>query len=425
MSEQRPMNIVEKVFSQHQQGAPVGAGDLVVVGVDRVILIDLNFYKGLWFEPKEVFDPEKVVITFDHVVPAHDRASAEYLERGRKFAARVGIERLHDIGRDQGISHQLVAEVPYVNPGQILVCTDSHTCSAGALNAVARGLGVPEIAFILAKGFTWFIVGESVRYELTGSLPKGVTGKDLLLHIGKKWGSHEGQNVELGGPGLSSLSIDRRREVTTMCAEISADFAVCEPDQVLLDYLAVRDADASGATVPDADATYADVRTVDLDRLEPMVALPGGVIDNTVPVGECAGRQLTHAFIGSCASGTLDDMREAARILDGGTISDDVTLVVTPASQEIYREAVKEGLVEKITAAGGLFTASSCGMCGGFDNTLTANAVCISSSTRNFSGRMGDPAAKIYLASSATVAASALMGEIVGEASLEASAVPS
>jgi 3-isopropylmalate/(R)-2-methylmalate dehydratase large subunit len=425
MADARSMNIVEKIFSAHQDGEPVAPGDLVVVGVDQLVLIDLNFYDGLWHEPHEVFDPEKIVIAFDHVVPAHDRSSAEYLERGRQFARRVGIERVHDIGPEQGISHQLVAEVPHVHPGEILVCTDSHTCSAGALNVLARGLGIPEIAYILAKGSTWFLVGETIRYELTGSLPTGVTGKDLLLQIGREWGSHEGRNVEFGGPGLRSLSVDRRREVTTMCAEISADFAVCEFDEVLARHYSDRDADASGATHPDPGAHYADVRTIDLDRLQPMVALPDAVVENTVPVGECAGTRLTHAFIGSCASGTLEDMREAARILDGRTVADNVTLVVTPASQAIYAQAVKEGLVEKIAAAGALVTASSCGMCGGFDNTLTENAVCISSSTRNFAGRMGDPKARIYLASSATVAASALSGEIVGESGLREMAVTS
>jgi 3-isopropylmalate/(R)-2-methylmalate dehydratase large subunit len=385
---------------------------MVVVTVDMLVLMDLNFYDGVWHEPKRVFDPDKVVIVFDHVVPAPDRTAAAYLDRARAFAKRVGITRLHDVGAEQGIAHVIVAEVPYALPGTILLGSDSHTCSSGALNCLSRGLGPPESSFILAKGYTWFQVGETIRYDLIGELSAGAASKDVFLYLAATYGSHVGKAVEFGGPGLATLGLDQRRQLTTMTAEISADFGICEPDALLEDYLAERGQHANGV-MPDADAQYADRRTLDLSAIEPMVGLPDTLINNGVPVEQLAPTAINRAFIGSCANGTLEDLRTAASILSGNHVAPGVTLVVTPASQAIYRAAIREGIIETLMEAGALVTASSCGMCAGFQNALGARDVCVASSTRNFKGRMGDPGAKIYLASSATVAASALAGEIV------------
>lgn len=412
------MTMLEKILAQHSRKDQLSPGEIVVVDVDRVVLIDLNFYDGIWYEPQRVFDPNKVAIVFDHVVPAPNKSAAEYLERGRRFARRLGIEDLHDVGPDQGISHALVAEVPYALPGQILACVDSHTCSAGALNCAARGLGAPEVTFILAKGYTWFQVPRTVRYELSGELGGGAAPKDVFLQLAAEYGAHADQAVEFGGDGLATLSLDRRRQLTTMTAEISADFGICEPDQVLADYLAERGQGMEGAVLPDADAVYDAVRPIALDSIEPMVGLTDSLVHNAVPVGDVEATRINRAFIGSCANGTLDDLREAAAVLAGERVAKGVTLLVTPASQAIYRRALAEGLIETLSEAGALVTASSCGMCGGFENALGPDDVCIASSTRNFKGRMGSPEASIYLGSSATVAASAIAGEIHGAGAL-------
>jgi 3-isopropylmalate/(R)-2-methylmalate dehydratase large subunit len=419
------MTIIEKIMAKHSrnQADSVQPGDIAVVDVDRLILIDLTFYPGFWYEPKEVYDPEKIALIFDHLVPVPNRESAEFLENARRFAKRVGIEAIHDVGPEQGIAHAIIAEVPYAFPGQILVCADSHTCSAGALNCAARGLGPPEIAFILAQGYTWFEVPGTVRYNLTGELGSGVASKDVFLYLAAEYGDHAGQSTEFGGSGMANLTLDQRRQLTTMTAEISADFGICEPDELLAEHMAARGYGMEEAAYPDADAHYDDIRSLDLSSVEPMVGLTDSLVHNAVPVSEVPRTKINRAFIGSCANGTLDDLREAAAVLDGHRVADGVTLLVTPASQKIYRQALAEGVIERLSSAGALVTASSCGMCSGLENALTADDVCIASSPRNFKGRMGSTDAEIYIGSSGTVAASAVTGEIDGAAAIS-SGVP-
>lgn len=415
------MTMFEKIAAGHSDRDVVRPGDIVVVNVDKAVPLDMNFYDGLWHEPESVFDPDSVAIIFDHIVPPPNDQAVEALERGRTWARRVGVETIHDVGPEQGICHELIADVPYARPGQILVCTDSHTCSGGALNCAARGIGPPELVFVLAKGYTWFQIGTTIRYELHGELRAGAATKDLFLHLADAYGDHVMRNIEFGGPGLASLSIDQRRQLTTMCAEISAEFPICEPDDVLEAHLAERGLTMEGAVWPDPDAEYEDVRRIDMSEIEPMVGLPDTLVHNTVPIGEVAGTAINRAFVGSCANGTLDDLRDAAAVLKGRRVAPTVTMLVTPASQQIYKRALKEGVIGSLMDAGAVVTASSCGMCAGFEGRLGAGDVCISSSTRNFKGRMGSGDAKIYLASSATVAASAVAGEIVaaGEVAAE------
>src|SRR5919106_4762633 len=229
------MTIIEKILAKASGAAKIAPGDLAVVDVELVVMIDLSFSRGSWREVLKVHDPDKVVVVFDHDVPACNRDSAAMHVRGREFARRFGIGRVHDVGPDQGISHVVVAENAYALPGTVMACSGSHTCSAGALNCAARGLGAPDLLYALTTGKTWFRVGETVRYDLDGRLAEGVSTKDVFLHIAGAHGDHANQNVEFGGSALPHLSIDARRTLTTMGAELSAEFATFEPDEVLID----------------------------------------------------------------------------------------------------------------------------------------------------------------------------------------------
>jgi 3-isopropylmalate/(R)-2-methylmalate dehydratase large subunit len=384
-----------------------------VVNVDLSVMIDLSFSRSSWREVLKVHDPDKVAVVFDHEVPAATRESAAMHARGREFVRRFGIRRFHDVGPDQGISHVVVAENAYALPGTVMACSDSHTCSAGALNCVARGLGAPDLLYAITTGKTWFLVGETVRYDLTGRLAVGVSTKDLFLHIAQEYGDHANQNIEFGGPALAHLSIDARRTLTTMGAELSAEFATFEPDEVLIDYIKARNPAPFEPQYPDADAAYARRETIALDRLEPLVALPDKVVRNAVPVGEVAGEPIQQAFIGSCANGTIEDIAEAARVLGGRKVAPGVRLIVTPGSQRIFAAAVRAGYVQTLLDAGAVVTPATCGACfGGHMGVLGPGETCITASTRNFKGRMGDITARIYMASPATVAASAAAGHI-------------
>jgi len=256
-------------------------------------------------------------------------------------------------------------------------------------------------------------VPETVRYNLTGALPRAVTMKDAFLQIAGQHGEHTNMNVEYGGPGLFTLDISARKTLTTMSTELSAEFAVCEADPVMIDWLRQRTDKPFECVSPDHDARYADVRTVDLSVLEPLVALPDGVVRNSQPVGEVAGTHIDQAFVGSCANGTVEDLALVAQVLRGQRVHSGVRFVVTPGSQTVYREANRRGYVTTITEAGGVVTAATCGACsGGHMGVLGAGGNRITASTRNFKGRMGDPDAKIYMGSPATVAASAIKGVI-------------
>ncbi|HEX6007436.1 MAG TPA: aconitase/3-isopropylmalate dehydratase large subunit family protein [Burkholderiales bacterium] len=407
------MTIAEKILAKKSGQATVRSGDLVTVEVDTVILFDNNFMPSQWRDILKLKDPKRVIVVLDHRVPAATQASAAAHRTAREFVARFGIPRFHDLGYDQGISHQLVADHGYALPGTVLLCSDSHTCSAGVFNCIARGVGAPDVMLAATKGETWFRVGETVRYELEGRLPRAVTMKDAFLQIAGKHGDHATMNVEYGGPGVAALSINARKTLTTMSAELSAEFATFEPDEVMLEWVRARNPMPFEAFHPDADARYADVRHVDLSSLEPLVALPDSVIENSRPVAAAAGTPIDQAFVGSCANGTLDDLELTASVLGGRRVSPKVRFIVTPASQNVYREAARRGIVGTLVDAGAVVTPATCGACGGGHmGVLGPNETCITATTRNFKGRMGDASARIFMGSPATVAASAIRGVI-------------
>jgi 3-isopropylmalate/(R)-2-methylmalate dehydratase large subunit len=413
------MTIVEKIFARHSGEEHVKPGDFVVVDVDVAVMLDMSFLATERRNILKVHDPDKIAVIFDHMVPAADRRAAEAHVYGRDFVRRFGVKRFHDVGPEQGISHAVVADRAYALPGTVLVCSDSHTCASGAFNCAARGIGAPDLLAAVTIGQTWFRVGETIRYDLSGRFQPGVSAKDLFLYLAGVWGQHTNQNVEFGGPALPGLGIDARRTLAAMGAELSAEFATFEPDDRLIDYVRERNPVPFTPQYPDDDAQYAERRAVNLDDLQPLVALPDAVIHNSVPVHEVVGEPIQQAFIGSCANGTLEDLAEAARVVKGRKIASGVRFLVIPATQAVFNAALRWGYIATLMEAGAVVTPATCGACfGGHMGVLGPGETCITASTRNFKGRMGDPSAKIYMASPATVAASAIAGYIIGAAEI-------
>jgi 3-isopropylmalate/(R)-2-methylmalate dehydratase large subunit len=390
-----------------------------VVDVDMTVLIDLQF-ATMWIQPNRIHDPGKLAVVMDHAVPAPTIKDAAGGPHARKFVADFGIERFYDVGR-HGICHQVVAENGLARPGEILACTDSHTCAAGAYNTAARGLGPAEVYSIMCTGTTWFQVAPTIRYELDGVKPQTVSGKDIFLHIANEYGDAANLNLEFGGAGLGGIGMHDRRTIATQCAEISADFGTFEPDDMLTSFLDSRGVTGYTAATPDSDATYQDVRHIDLATLEPYVARPGTVSRNGLPVSRLDRQKVDQAFIGSCANGQLEDLAVAAEVVRGKSVAAGVRLLVTPASQAVYRDAMRLGYLQDLADAGAVITNSTCGACFGYHmGVLGPGEVCITSSTRNFTGRMGSTEAEIFMASPATVAASAITGYITDPRSVTA-----
>jgi 3-isopropylmalate/(R)-2-methylmalate dehydratase large subunit len=411
------MTMIEKLLARKAGLDEVRAGDTVTVEVDMCVMIDLQF-ATTWVQPTRIHDPDKVAVIMDHAVPAPTIKDAQGGPKARRFVADFGIERFFDVGR-HGICHQVIAENGLARPGEVLACTDSHTCAGGAYNTAARGLGPVEMLSILCTGSTWFQIAPTVRYELDGTLPAGVSGKDVFLHIADAYGDAPNQNLEFGGPGLASVPLNDRRTIATQAAEVSADFATFGVDDALREFLDERGVHGYVPADADPDASYLDIRHVDLSALEPYVARPGTVSRNGLPVSRIEKTAIHQAFIGSCANGQLEDLRIAAGILRGRTVANGVRLLVTPASQTVYRDAMRLGYLQDIADAGGVITNSTCGACFGYHmGVVGPGEVCLTSSTRNFVGRMGSTEAEIYMASPATVAASAVTGVITDHRSL-------
>jgi 3-isopropylmalate/(R)-2-methylmalate dehydratase large subunit len=413
------MTIIEKILARKAGLAAVTPGDTVVVDVDMTVLIDLQF-AAMWVQPTRIHDPDKLAVVMDHAVPAPSIKDAAAGSHARKFVADFAIQRFYDVGR-HGICHQVIAENGLARPGEILACTDSHTCAAGAYNTAARGLGPAEVYSIMCTGRTWFQVVPTIRYELDGIKPNTVSGKDIFLHIANEYGDAANLNLEFGGSGLASVPMHDRRTIATQGAEVSADFSLFEADELLTSFLDEHGVTGYDVSAPDSDANYREVRHVDLAALEPYVARPGTVSRNGLPVSQLGKQKIDQAFIGSCANGQLEDLAIAADVLRRRTVASGVRLLVTPASQAVYREAMRLGYLQDIADAGAVITNSTCGACFGYHmGVVGPGEVCVTSSTRNFTGRMGSSEAEIFMASPATVAASAITGYITDARSLTA-----
>jgi 3-isopropylmalate/(R)-2-methylmalate dehydratase large subunit len=401
------MNAIEKILANHSEQEVVVPGDVVVVDVDVTVQFDSAREDVL-----KLANPDKLVLLHDHVVPAPTVQAANNAKRMREFVERFDIKNYFPVGQ-HGISHVLVAQEGYALPGQILVNADSHTCSSGAMNCLARGMGPSEMLYILCKGRTWYIVGPTTKVVLEGELPERVYPRDVIHFIPGQYGDFAGQNLEWHGDGLPSISMDGRLTMATISAELSAEFSLFPYDDVLAGYLDGRAKWPFEPVHPDDDADYEQTITIDLSSLEPQVVLPGKVAWNSKNVREVVGQKVDQAFIGSCANGRLSDFAIAAEIVKGRQLAPGTRMIVTPGSQAILKDAIKLGYVETLMDAGAVVTNSTCGACfGGHMGLLGDGEVCITASTRNFQGRMGSPKADVFMGSPATVAASAITGVI-------------
>lgn len=418
------MTIVEKILAKNSGQNAVRAGDIVEARVDTVMLHDIGA-PGVQRPLKElgldkVADNVKCVIIPDHFVPAPTVQAAENLKITRDFAAKAGNCSYYEIGRG-GVCHQVMAEKGHVRPGHIIVAPDSHATTYGAFGALGTGFGVTDVAIALGTGRLWFLVPETTKIILTGKLGEGVSAKDVILYLLKTFGESKFiyKAIELGGAIIDKMSMEGRMCIANLAYELGVKTCIIPPDKITIDYLKECCTDVDFEIIlADKDAEYTEVITLDLSELTPMVAAPHSP-SNGKTVEEASGIKIHQAFLGSCTNGRIEDLRIAAALLEGNVIHPEVRMIVTPASQAVYMQAVKEGIVEILIKAGACITNSGCGVClGGHLGVMAADEICISSSNRNFRGRMGSVNASVYLASPATVVASAINGVITDPRSL-------
>jgi len=409
------MTLAEKILARASGRSSVKAGDYVVAEIDLAMIHE--GMRGVYPILKEagvkkLWDPGKVVSIIDHWVPAPTVEAATHHQTVRKAVAEYGIR--HAYGEKAGICHQVLPEKGHVVPGDLIVGTDSHTVTYGAFGAAATGIGYSEMAYVLATGKLWFRVPETIQFRMEGNPAPGVMSKDLLLFIAGRYSAEVAQYkaIEFTGSTARQLSIASRMTMSNMSVELGAKFGFFEPDDKVVDFLNGRAKKAYSLIHPESDAAYESVRRVDASVLEPQVAFPHN-IDNVKPISQAGRVKVDQAFIGSCTNGRIEDLRIAAQILKGKKVHPQVRLIVVPASWEVYRDALKSGVLETLVDAGTILCNSTCGPCfGGHMGLLAPGEKCIASINRNFQGRMGSPESEVYLGSPATVAASAIEGVI-------------
>ncbi|MGA3290485.1 MAG: homoaconitase large subunit [Candidatus Bathyarchaeia archaeon] len=423
------MNITEKMLAKASGKQVVYSGEIVDANVDMIMVHDLTgplaveAFKKIGVQ--KIWDNQKAVVILDHQVPAESVRAAELHKTMRQFAQDQKI-RIYDVGRG-GICHQVMPEKGHVVPGTVIVGADSHTCTYGAFGAFATGIGSTEAAAVFATGKIWLKVPEAIKINVTGEFQKYVTPKDLILSIIGRMGVDGAtyKSTEFTGPTIKNMSIAGRMTLCNMAVEMGAKNGIIEPDETTRKFLEGRTSKALPnfeSLKSDKDAVYERTIEFDVSKMEPQIACPSSV-DNVKPVSEAGNVQIEQAFIGSCTNGRIEDLRLAAQVLKGKRVKDNVRALVIPASQEVYKQALNEGLLEIFTDAGAIVCGSACGPClGGHIGLLAADEVCVSTSNRNFIGRMGSTKASVYLASPATVAASAVTGKITDPRKLEAKA---
>jgi len=410
------MTIAEKILAEKSGLAEVRSGQYVTAKIDLLMAGDATARLYRAFKEigiTRVWDPSRIIALTDHNVPAPNISWAEEDVLKRKFVEEYGLNYWYDVGRG-GICHQILPEEGHILPGTLVMGCDSHTTSYGAFNVAATGTQVPEALWIAVKGEIWFRVPETLRFELYGELPRRVMGKDVILKIAGDYGTDVAmyKSAEFVGPAVEKMKLSDRWAIANMGVEIGAKFAIFEADGKTLDFLKGRTKESFTPVKSDPDASFERIYTMDVSTLSPQVACPHDV-GNVKPVTEIDRIPINQGFIGSCTGGRLDDLAAAAEILKGKKIHPQVRLIVSPASMEVYRDALHAGILETFIEADAFVCGPTCGPCPGHHlGILAAGERCISASSRNFKGRMGSPESEVYLASPATVAASAITGFI-------------
>jgi len=417
------MTMAQKILAAHAGKPCLEVGELVDVEVDMVLANDITAPIAIREFEKlgvdHVFDRERIALVPDHFAPNKDIKSAEQCKVMREFARKYEITHYFEVGR-MGIEHALLPEQGLVLPGDVVVGADSHTCTHGALGAFATGMGSTDIAVAMATGRIWMRVPESIRLVYSGTLRPWVGGKDLILYaigqIGVDGARY--QSIEFVGPTIDALTMDDRLTMANMAVEAGAKAGVFRVDATTEDYVRQRAKRPYRPVAADADARYERIIEIDASGIEPQVALPH-LPSNARPLSQVGEVQIDQAVIGSCTNGRWKDLREAADILHGRKIHSSVRCIIIPGTQDLFRRAVREGLVETFVDAGAVFSTPTCGPClGGHMGVLAAGERCISTTNRNFVGRMGDVTSEVYLSSPAIAAASAILGRIGGPAEL-------
>lgn len=408
------MTIAEKIIARAAGVDAVKAGDIHTVEVDQLLSNDgtthltIDMYQNQLKHPR-IADVKKLVWVVDHNVPADSPKTAASQKKMRDFARANGIT----FYEGQGVCHQIMME-HHVRPGELIFGADSHTCAYGALGAFGTGVGCTDYLYAMVTGKSWVLVPETLRFELKGRLPEGVYARDLILTIIGKIGAN-GANykaMEFTGEGLGTLTMSDRISICNLCVEAGAKTALMEVDETAMEYLHARGREPKACFASDGDAVFAAAYEIDLSTIAPIVAKPH-FVDNVCPAREAAGVHIDEAFLGSCNNGRLEDLRVGAALIKGKKVHPLVRFLVVPASQSVYQEALKEGLLQTFMEAGAIVMNPNCSVCwGSCQGVIGEGETLISTGTRNFKGRAGHRDSFVYLASAATVTASAIRGEI-------------
>ena len=411
------MTMTQKILAAHAGLAEVKAGQLIeaeldlVLGNDITSPVAINEMKKM--NRQTVFDKDKIALVMDHFIPNKDIKSAENCKCCREFACRHEISNYFDVG-DMGIEHALLPEKGLVVAGDAVIGADSHTCTYGALGAFSTGVGSTDMAAGMATGKAWFKVPSAIRFELVGKPSKWVSGKDVILHIIGMIGVDGAlyRSMEFTGEGIKNLSMDDRFTICNMAIEAGGKNGIFPVDETALQYMKEHSKREFTVYEADEDAEYDETYVIDLSRLKPTVSFPH-LPSNTRTIDQVGEVKIDQAVIGSCTNGRIDDIRAAAEILKGKKVAKGVRCIVIPATQAIYLQAMREGLLEIFIEAGAVVSTPTCGPClGGYMGILAAGERCISTTNRNFVGRMGHVDSEVYLASPAVAAASAVAGKI-------------
>jgi len=410
------MTMAEKILAKASGNKELEAGEIIMANIDVAMTHDLTGPLSVEsFEKigiKKVWDPEKIVIIFDHQVPADSIDAANNHMIMRKFVEEQGIQNFYDMR--EGVCHQVLPEKGHVVPGEVVVGTDSHTCTHGALGAFATGIGSTDMAMVFATGKLWFKVPETIKFDITGKLQDNVFAKDVILNIIGKIGADGAtyKACEFGGETTRNMTISDRMVLCNMAIEMGGKTGLVEPDQKTIYYLKGRSTKTYEIMKTDNNAKSLETINININELEPQIACPHNV-DNVKPISEVEGTHIDQVFLGSCTNGRLSDLRTAANIIKGKDISKNVRMLVIPASREVYSKAMDEGLLKTFVDSGALVCNPCCGPClGGHIGLVGPGEVSLSTSNRNFKGRQGSSDAEVYLSSAAVAASSAVKGKI-------------